>query len=83
MYYDHMGWGWGVLMALGWFILVGLFIAVIVGMLRDRNVKQSARELLDQRLASGEITLDEYQRLRSAMNPRPSGPSPSDPPAPA
>ena len=81
MYYDHMGWGWGVLMTIGWVILAGLFVALIVGALRDRGVKQSARDVLDQRLASGEITVDEYERLRSAMNPRPSSPSPSDPPA--
>lgn len=89
MYYDHMSWGWAVLMTIGWVILVGLFVALIVGALRDRSAKQSARELLDRRLAAGEIDLDEYERLRSAMSPRPAGPSgpagPStpDPSAPA
>ena len=83
MYYDHMGWGWGVLMTLGWIILLGLFAALVVAAVRDRNSKRSAREVLDERLASGEITVDEYQRLRSAMSTRPSGPSPSGPSAPA
>ena len=84
MYYDHMGWGWGVLMTLGWIILLGLFIALVMGALRDRtNAKRSAGELLDQRLASGDITVEEYELLRAAMNPSPPRPSRSDPGPPA
>lgn len=51
VYYHQMGWGWGILMALGWVILLGLFAAVLVASLRDRK-SPSAHELLDRRLAS-------------------------------
>jgi uncharacterized membrane protein len=80
MYSHNMGWGWGILMTLGWLILLGLFLAVLVASLRDRK-NPSARELLDQRLASGEITVDEYERAVAAMSQRDS--AAPGPPAPA
>lgn len=80
MYSHNMGWGWGILMTLGWVILLGLFVAVVVASLRDRK-NPPARELLDQRLASGEISVDEYKRAAAAMSRGDS--TTSGPPAPA
>jgi uncharacterized membrane protein len=82
IYSHHMGWGWGVLMTLGWLILLGLFFALLLGARRDRRSGPSARELLDKRLASGEISLEEYRQARAAMSPEQSD-LPAGPPAPA
>ena len=65
--YNHMDWGWGILMTLGWVILLGLLAAVLVAAIRDRG-GTSARDLLDKRLAAGEISVDEYERALSAMS---------------
>jgi uncharacterized membrane protein len=70
VYYHHMGWGWGILMTLGWLALLGLFVAVVYAAVRDRRAP-SARELLDRRLANGEINIDEYNRARAAMGTAP------------
>jgi uncharacterized membrane protein len=83
MYYNHMGWGWGLLMSLGWLLLLGLFLAVLVASLRDRR-NPSAKELLDRRLASGEISVDDYERAAAAMSRGDSAASgPLRPPDPA
>jgi uncharacterized membrane protein len=82
MYPNHMGWGWGLLMTVGWLILLGLFLALLISAMRERRSGPSARELLDQRLASGEISLEEYRQARAAMSPQQSD-VPTGPPAPA
>jgi uncharacterized membrane protein len=82
MYSDHMGWGWGVLMTVGWLTLLGLFLALVLSALRERRSGASARELLDKRLASGEIGVEEYRQVRAAMSSE-HGDSPAGPPAPA
>jgi len=82
MYSDHMGWGWGVLAMLGLVMLLGLFLAVLVSLMRgDRN--ESARELLDQRLAAGEIGLEEHRQARAAISPDADDLPTAGPPAPA
>jgi uncharacterized membrane protein len=70
VYYHHMGWGWGILMTLGWIVLIALFVAVVYSVIRDRRYSRgpSAREVLDRRLASGEISVEEYERTLSAMS---------------
>jgi uncharacterized membrane protein len=68
--YNHMSWGWGILMTLGWVILLGLFVAVLVSAMRDRG-GSSAREVLDKRLAAGEISLEDYERARAAITADP------------
>ena len=80
--YNHMDWGWGILMTLGWVIVLGLLAALLVAAIRDRG-GTSARDLLDKRLAAGEISVEEYERARAAMS-REGGDRPaSGPPAPA
>jgi uncharacterized membrane protein len=77
-----MGWGWGILMTLGWLVLIGLFLVLLFNAMRDRAGRPSAREILDQRLARGEISMEEYRQARSAMSPE-KGDRPAGPPAPA
>jgi uncharacterized membrane protein len=81
--YNHMGWGWGILMMLGWVILLGLFVMLLVSAMRDRGSSPSAREVLDKRLAAGEISIEEYDRARTAMSGDPGRRSAAGPPAPA
>lgn len=80
--YNHMSWGWGILMMLGWVILLGLFVMLLVSVMRDRG-SSSARELLDKRLAAGEISIEEYERARAAMSHETGDRPVSGPPAPA
>jgi uncharacterized membrane protein len=67
VYMHDMGWGWGILMTLGWLALFALVVGVVLAAVRDRR-GPSARELLDRRLAAGEIGLDDYERARAAMS---------------
>jgi putative membrane protein len=80
--WDDMGlWSWAMMFA-GGLLLLLLVLAIVVLILRssldkdgpdDVALSPSARELLDQRLARGEIDVDEYQERRDAMA---AGPSP-------
>lgn len=78
MYWDHMnGWGWTMMIfwSLIWVGLLGILAYAVVNWARggsntpDRGagVDKTARELLDERLARGEIDLDEYQQRRAAL----------------
>jgi uncharacterized membrane protein len=81
-YFHHMDWGWGILMMFGWLVLLGLVVGVVFFAVRDRR-SPSPRELLDRRLASGEIDVAEYEGARAAMKTEGAGGSPAGPPAPA
>lgn len=71
--------GWWVLMALGWLAVVALAVWAVVSLGRNgRRETPSAREVLDRRLAEGDITVEEYERLRDAMRSSP-GPTASHP----
>ena len=68
-----MGWlGW--LFMMGWWVLV---VAAIVWLVRaapgPAHRSTTARSLLDERLAAGEVTLEEYQVRRRVLDggPRP------------
>ena len=77
MFYQHnMGAGGWVFMVLGNIVIWGLIIAFIVWLAQDLRSRPhrhhiasgaSASEILDRRLASGEINPDEYQRLRATL----------------
>ena len=82
LYYDHMGWGWAVLMTLGLLLLLGLVVGVLLSVARERR-ETTAREILDRRLASGELTVEEYERARAAMSAEPRDGKSAGPPAPA
>ena len=63
---------WWMLMAAGWLLIWGLVVWWVVSLVRARDGSRndpggSAREVLDRRLAEGEISVEDYQRLREAM----------------
>ena len=63
-----MGTGWWILMTAGWIVLWAFVLWALVGVLRMRGRdERTPREILDRRLAEGEITVEEYERLRDAM----------------
>jgi uncharacterized membrane protein len=79
MYYDggdHMGAGGWVLMALIAVLLIGLLVAFVVWLMQDQRRRPhighyatggSAAEILDRRLATGEISIQEYERLKATL----------------
>ena len=82
MYWDHMnGWGWA--MVIVWSAVWIGFLGVLVwaatqwarrspdGRPVDSRPGKSAHDLLDERLALGEIDSDEYHRRREALEQRP------------
>lgn len=82
VYMHDMGWGWAVMMSIAWLAILGLLVGVGLTAVRDRS-SASPREILDRRLAAGEIDLDEYERARAAMSREGTGGSPTGPPTPA
>ncbi len=80
MYWDHMdGYGWGMMVAWSviWVALLALIAWAIVTWARGGQTRprpssvtpapRAARDVLDHRLAGGEIDIDEYQRRRAAV----------------
>lgn len=81
-YADMDGWGWMMLMPLVWIALIGVIAWGIVMILRrpgERPVepprRESAREILDRRFASGEIDADAYTLAREHLAGYPPRPS--------
>ena len=83
MYWDHMnGWGWAMMVfwTFLWVALLGVGLWGVIYWTRGDSSTSSqrqppprdktAREVLDERLARGEIDLTEYQSLRDALEPR-------------
>lgn len=77
MFYQHdMGAGGWIFMALANIVIWGLIIASIIWLVQERRSRThhhhissgaSASEILDRRLATGEIDTDEHERLRAAL----------------
>jgi putative membrane protein len=70
------GWdgGWMVVMMLAWVAVLGFGVWAVVALTRTRQSptappsgRESAVDLLDRRLAAGEITPDEYLAVRSVL----------------
>ena len=93
MYYyrgDHIGAGGWVFMALVCVVLIGLLVAFVVWLVHDQRRRPhighyvaggSASEILDRRLATGEIGVQEYERLKASLAaPAVSATSPTKPP---
>jgi uncharacterized membrane protein len=87
---NHMGTGDWIFSILGTLIILGLIVGLIVWVISPsshasdgRATDESAREILDRRLASGEITRQEYNDLREALSDTPSSASDSRPRDPA
>lgn len=75
MYGSWGGWGWMMLMPLVWIALIGVIVwAVVRIMQRGDRVTAPAREtpqqILDRRLASGEIDPDAYTKARAVLADR-------------
>lgn len=71
--WDHMsGWGggwmwlWGTLMMLSWAAIIAAAVWFVLRADPDRS-RSRAREILDERLASGELTPGEYRERRDAL----------------
>jgi putative membrane protein len=63
-------WLWGTLMMLTWAAIIAAAVWLIIRANRrdsDGDDTKAARQILDERLASGEITLEEYRERRDAM----------------
>jgi putative membrane protein len=80
MFYMHdIGWGWWLLMSIGMVAFWAIVIYGIAWLLRgSQNMQQhheshtpSPQETLKQRLARGEISIDEYRRLLEALEEQP------------
>lgn len=88
---NHMGTGDWIFSILGTLIILGLIVGLIVWAVSPRSdgggsaavTAESAREILDRRLASGEITRQDYNDLREALSDAPSSASNSRPRDPA
>jgi putative membrane protein len=79
MYWDHMsGWGWMMMVFWSpiWIGFLGLIAWLAVrwtqtgsrGTSPSQPSAKTARKLLDERLARGEIDLDEYERRSDALD---------------
>ena len=85
-----MGAGGWVLMAIIMVVLLGLLVVFIVWLVGDQRrrphrdhypVGGSASEILDRRLATGEISVQEYERLKAILAaPVGPPPPPTEPP---
>jgi uncharacterized membrane protein len=90
-YHDHMGARHWLFMALIGVVLLGLLVAFIVWLMRDQRGRPhrdhhlhagTASEILDRRLAIGEIGIPEYERLKASLAAAASGPaSATEPPS--
>jgi putative membrane protein len=77
-YMQNLGWGWWLVMSVG---MVALWALVIFGVValarggfgaRDRESRAeapsaSAVDILDRRLASGELSVEEYEERRAVL----------------
>jgi uncharacterized membrane protein len=89
MFYQHnMGAGGWVFMAVANVVIWGLVLVFVVWLVQDLRTRAqrqhiasgaSSGEILDRRLASGEISIGEYQRLRACIGE--SGPAQSTRPS--
>jgi uncharacterized membrane protein len=86
MYGEHMGAGGWVLSVFVTLLVVALIIVAITWLVRTQSGgtpqigderHESAREVLDRRLASGEIGEDEYRHLRAALRDEPTAAAPT------
>jgi uncharacterized membrane protein len=67
--YDMSAWGWIVMLfgLVAIISLLGVTVALLARDVRWQQPRPSAREVLDGRLARGEIGPNEYERLVSAL----------------
>jgi len=81
---NHMSTGGWIFSILATLIFLALVIGLIVWVVSPANrsesatkAGESARQILDRRLASGELTVDQYDQLRDALSDVSDAPSPT------
>ena len=71
MWWDAGHWYWGVAMTTVFWGLVAALIYMALRGSRDEARPPKARELLDERFAKGELSEEEYELRRAALDRRP------------
>jgi putative membrane protein len=81
MFHMHdIGWGWWLFMSIGMLAAWALLVYGFVWLMRGERPQQrqdpaeDAEQILKRRLAAGEITIDEYEHLRDALDEKPREP---------
>lgn len=69
-YHDGFGWGGWLLMMMAMVAFWGLVVAAVITLFRTdaRAPRKTAQDLLDERLARGELTTEEYRTLRETLH---------------
>jgi putative membrane protein len=78
-YMHDVGWGWWVLMSLGMVAFWSLVVYGVIWLARSTpgvpvpppERRESPQAILERRLAAGEISLEQYERLRDALVEQP------------
>lgn len=73
---NHMGTGDWIFSILGTLIIIGLIVGLIYWAVSPSDGRESVasatgespREILDRRLASGELTVEQYEQLRETLS---------------
>jgi putative membrane protein len=84
---NHMSTGSWIFSILGTLIIIALIVGLIIWTVSPRGGRDSSpnatgespREILDRRLASGELTVEQYEQLREALSATSSDSRPRDP----
>ena len=78
--HGDFGTGWWIVMMLGMILFWGLVIAAIVWVVRELThtrathaASETPTAVLDRRLASGEITTEEYRERKALLAEQPAG----------
>jgi putative membrane protein len=82
-YMRDVGWGWEFLMGVGMIVFWGVIVLGVIWLVRGGNggsaaqnlppaavpaaPMETAKDILDRRLANGELSLEEYRERRAAM----------------
>ncbi|MGI9862094.1 SHOCT domain-containing protein [Moorella naiadis] len=75
MMWGYYNWGMGLGMLLWWVLLLGIFVLAVYGLVslfNHRGGQQTLRhpdpvEIIKERYAKGEITTEEYHRMREEL----------------
>ena len=63
----HDGGGWWVVMMVAMLLFWALVIAGVVWLIRASGRAKGAMDLLDERLATGDISIEDYERRREIL----------------
>jgi putative membrane protein len=71
---DHMsGWGggwmwlWGSIMMLTWVVIIAAAVWLVTRAMRSGTSRSRAEQLLDERLARGDLTTEQYRELKEEL----------------